>query len=82
MVDRIRKILKRLPSKQQAQLLEIIRRIKENRLTGLDIKKLQARDDVYRVRKGLFRVIFRKDSNIENAIIAVERRSDTTYNEF
>lgn len=80
MVDRIRKILKRLSSKQQEQLLEVIRQIRADRLVGLDVKKLQGRDDVYRVRKGPFRIIFRRVPNTENAIIAVERRSDTTYN--
>lgn len=50
-------------------------------LIGLDVKKLQGRNDIYRVRKGMFRIIFRKIPNVENAIIAVERRSDTTYND-
>ncbi|MFA6447289.1 MAG: hypothetical protein WCW31_03470 [Patescibacteria group bacterium] len=81
MVDRIRKTLKLLSLKQQTQLLEVIQRIRSNNLSGLDVKKLQGRDDVYRVRKGLFRVIFRKIPNAENTIIAVERRNDTTYNE-
>lgn len=82
MVDRIRKTLKRLSPKERVQLLEAVRRIKADNLIGLDVKKLQGRDDVYRVRKGLFRIIFRKIPNVENAIIAIERRSDTTYNEF
>jgi mRNA-degrading endonuclease RelE of RelBE toxin-antitoxin system len=82
MVDTIRKTLKRLPAKQRTQLLEALRLIRTDDLTGLDVKKLQGRNDVYRVRKGVFRVIFRKIPNVENTIIAIERRSDTTYNEF
>ena len=82
MVDRIRKALRQVSPKEQKQLTEAIRQILADDLQGFDIKKLQARDDVYRVRKGDFRIIFRKISNGENAIIAVERRSDTTYNEF
>ncbi|MDO8618170.1 MAG: hypothetical protein Q7N87_04795 [Candidatus Uhrbacteria bacterium] len=78
----MRKILKQLPPKQHVQLLEAIQRIMADHLIGLDVKKLQGRNDLYRVRKGLFRIIFRKILNGENAIIAVERRSDTTYREF
>lgn len=82
MVDRIRKTLRQLSPKEQKQLTQAIQQILIDDLHGFDIKKLQGRDDVYRVRKGDFRIIFRKTSTGENAIIAVERRSDTTYNEF
>ena len=82
MVDRIRKILKQLPSRRQTELLDVLRRIRADHLIGLDVKKLQGRTDVFRVRKGVFRIIFRKILDGENTIIAVERRSDTTYNEF
>lgn len=81
MVDRIRKTLGRLSSKERAQLIDVIRRIKANQIADLDVKKLQGRTDVYRVRKGSFRVIFRKIPDVDNVIIAVERRSDTTYND-
>lgn len=82
MADRIRKTLRKLSSKEQKQLADVIRLIRENDLAGLDLKKLQGRNDVYRVRKGDFRVIFRRVPNSETTIIAIERRSDTTYNEF
>ena len=80
MVDRIRTTLKQLPSKQRFQLIEVIRLIAMDNLVGLDVKKLQGRNDVFRVRKGMFRIIFHKTANKENTIIAIERRSDTTYN--
>ena len=75
------KTLQRLSSKQRTKLLEVIRRVKDERMMGLDVKKLQGRDDVFRVRKGSFRIIFRRIPDAENAIIAIERRSDTTYTE-
>lgn len=80
MVDRIRKNLRQLLPKQHKQLTEAIKRIKQNDLVGFDLKKLAGRDDVYRVRIGSFRVIFRKLPETENAILAVERRTDITYN--
>ncbi|MBF8280242.1 MAG: hypothetical protein HW383_15 [Candidatus Magasanikbacteria bacterium] len=79
MADRIFKILRRLSSKEQKQLTDVIRLIQDNDLIGHDLKKLKGRDDVYRLRKGDFRIIFRRMPNSENIIIAVERRSDNTY---
>ena len=51
-------------------------------MESMDVKKLKARDDVYRARKGDLRVIFRRADDGQIFILAVERRSDTTYNEF
>ncbi len=82
MVDRIRKTLRQLSPKQQKFLIDVIGRILRNDLVGLDVKKLQGLNDVYRVRKACFRVIFRRITNGENIIIAVERRSKSTYKEF
>lgn len=83
MVDRIRKTLRQLSPKERVQIKEAMRKVIMNDLQGCDIKKLQGRDDVYRVRKGAIRIIFRKSSlGKENVIVAVERRSDTTYHLF
>jgi len=81
MVDRIRKTLRQLSPKEQKHITNAIEQIKANDLKGFDLKKLQGRNDVYRVRKGNFRIIFRRISDVENTIIAIERRTDTTYNE-
>lgn len=82
MADRIRKMLQRLSIKQQKQLTEIIQRIIQGNLIGLDIKKLQGMDHIYRVRKGDMRVIFEQPPSKGAKIIAIERRSDTTYHSF
>lgn len=78
MVDRIRKLLKQLAPKESAQLANLIELVIENNLRDLDLKKLKGLDDVYRVRKGKFRIIFRKTPTA-TLIIALERRSDNTY---
>ena len=82
MVDRIRKTLRKQSKKHQEQLKEVIRRITADDLIGLDIKKLQGSNDVYRVRRASFRIIFRRNSNAMNVILSVEKRSDNTYNDF
>ncbi|MFZ2682285.1 MAG: type II toxin-antitoxin system RelE/ParE family toxin [Patescibacteria group bacterium] len=81
MVDRIRKILRQLLPKDLKRLQEVVQKVHDNDVIGLDVKKLEGRDDVYRVRKGDFRIIFQRVPGKENLIIAIERRSDTTYNE-
>ncbi|MEK7620046.1 MAG: hypothetical protein AAB413_02285 [Patescibacteria group bacterium] len=81
MVDRIKKVLKKLQPKELKQLTETIRLVQTNQLFGLDVKKLQSRDDIFRVRRGDFRIIFRRVPDSKNRIIAIERRTDTTYND-
>lgn len=79
MPDNIEKALRKLSNKERSRLREILIAIKAGRLDGLDVAKLKGYDDIYRVRKGDIRIIFRR-MKIETSILAVERRSDTTYN--
>ncbi len=58
-MDPIEKALARLTLKERAVLQSILERIRKGDLRNLGIKKLQARDDVFRVRKGTMRIIFR-----------------------
>ena len=82
MVDKIQKVLDKLSDKEKRQLKPILRDIVENRLidTRYDIKKLAGRNDIYRIRKGQLRIIYRRDESGETYLLAIERRSDTTYN--
>lgn len=81
MVDRIDKALRRLALKERRAIGELAVRIQKGGLAGLDIKKLRGTDDIYRVRKGDLRIIFRKSAD-DVFILAIERRNDTTYREF
>ncbi len=78
MVDKIEKALKKLTEKERKVLKSILTNIQKEKTRGLDIKKLKGRDDIFRVRKGRIRIIFRKKS--ENiSILSIERRSGKTY---
>ncbi len=77
-MDKISKALQKLSAKEKVKLKEILLLIKQDDLQGLDIKKLIGRDDIYRVRKGDMRVIFRKIKS-EIKVLALERRTTTTY---
>ena len=82
MVDRMTKNLKKFQKSDRDRILDLMRRVRIGDLNGLDVRKLKDRSDAFRVRKGDYRVIFRKTENGLHLIIAVERRSNTTYNEF
>jgi mRNA-degrading endonuclease RelE of RelBE toxin-antitoxin system len=55
-----------------------LKNIAKLNLDQLDVQRLCGMGDVYRVRKGKMRIIFRmKGDRVK--LLAVERRSETTY---
>lgn len=80
-MDKIIKFLNKLSDKERNNLDQIISRVSAGDLSGLDVKKLKGERNIFRVRKGDLRVIFQKAHN-SIVVIAVGRRSDTTYGNF
>jgi len=78
-MDKIAKALKKLSDSEKDQFKELLIKIEANNLKNLDVKKLKGYDEIFRVRKGKMRVIFRKTDN-EIFVLAIEKRSDTIYN--
>lgn len=78
-MDKIAKALKKLTLSERKKIKEILREIKNHRFRGLSIKKLKGREDIFRVRKGRIRIIYRMDSSGTILILTIERRSDKTY---
>lgn len=79
MVDRIQKILNKISPKEKSELLAIAQDIERENVAQYDIKKLKGFDDIYRIRKGKFRLIYRVESPGRNKVLAIERRNDNTY---
>ncbi len=77
-MDRIEKALKNLNSKEKKKLKNILSQINSGNFRSLDLKKLKGRTDIYRVRKGDIRVIFRQEKNNSLKILAIERRNSKT----
>jgi mRNA-degrading endonuclease RelE of RelBE toxin-antitoxin system len=77
-MDRIQKALKKLDAKERELVKRILLQLNQGDLTGLQLTKLTGRKDLFRVRKGRLRIIFRR-SNGEIFIVAVERRRERTY---
>ena len=82
MTDRIDKQLCKLETKQQKVYIKLIERILTGDFQGLDIVKLKGNWDIYRVRKGEYRIIFQRMDSGEVKILAFEHRSETTYKSF
>jgi len=79
-MDKISKALDKLSAKENRVIKNILLKIKNDFLAGLDLKKLKNKDDIFRVRKGKIRIIFKMKKNKQISILAIERRSDKTYN--
>ena len=79
-MDKIQKALRKLSSKEQKLVKETLVSLQADQHDNLDLKKLKGREDIFRIRKGSIRIIFRKARTGKIFILAVERRSDTTYN--
>ena len=78
-MDKIDKFLRKISDEVRCEILKILKLIKDNKTSGLDIKKLKGEDGIFRARKGKIRIIY-SSSGEKISILAVERRSDNTYN--
>jgi mRNA-degrading endonuclease RelE of RelBE toxin-antitoxin system len=77
-MDKIQKVLAKLSDKERKQIKSILEKLSFGKIESLDVKKLKGREDIYRVRKGKIRIIYRQnEKNIY--ILTIERRSDNTY---
>jgi len=77
-MDKIDKALRKLGVKEKEKLKNVLLKINKGDFRGLNLKKLKGRNDVFRVRQGNMRIIFRKqDDTIK--VLALERRGSKTY---
>lgn len=77
-MDKIGKVLRSLTAKERKLVREILKRVQAKDLRGFHVKKLKGREDIFRVRKGDFRIIFRMiEAHI--FVLSVERKSEHTY---
>lgn len=79
-MDKIEKALKKLTPKEREIVKKILTNLQNQQLQNLDLKKLKGHDNIFRVRHGKIRIIYRVDQSGAIFVLAVERRSDTTYN--
>lgn len=77
-MDKTQKFLKKLSRTEQKEMIDVLELIFSNKTKDLDIKKLTGYNDIYRVRSGKIRVIFRRQDPDIN-ILEISRRSNKTY---
>ncbi len=78
-MDKIEKALQRLRPAERKKIKDILIRLKNHDFKNLDLKKLKGREDIFRIRQGKIRIIYRVDSKDNIFILALQRRNDTTY---
>jgi len=81
MADPIIKFLARSTATEKKILFGLIDRIVNRNIVGMNAKKLVGSKDLYRVQKGVFRIIYRQ-TKTAYVIISVDRRSEKTYRDF
>jgi mRNA-degrading endonuclease RelE of RelBE toxin-antitoxin system len=77
-MDKVTKELEKLSNKEKAIIKRILIALQKGEFNDFDVKRLKGRDDVFRIRKGKMRIIFRVKEK-EVFVLSLERRSDTTY---
>lgn len=77
-MDKIEKALKKFSPRECEWVKSILLLLNSNELTGLNIKKLKGSSDIFRVRKGDIRIIYRK-MNDRIFILKIDRRREDTY---
>ena len=79
MADKIKKLLAKLTAKERQLVKLLILRVQLDDTEGLDIKQLRGHDDLFRVRKGRLRIVYRKAAASELLIVRIDRRNERTY---
>ena len=77
-MDQISKALKRLSDKERKKIKSVLMKLKSGSYAGSDIKQLKDRSDIYRLRAGSIRIVFRQ-SEKDILILKIARRDEATY---
>lgn len=77
-MDKIEKILRSISQSDRQMLEVILELLMKKKFDTLDIKKLKS-TNLYRARKGRFRIIFGFDENKEIIIYKIKSRNERTY---
>jgi mRNA-degrading endonuclease RelE of RelBE toxin-antitoxin system len=78
MADKIKKLLAKLTAQEREIVKLLILRIKLADTRDLDIKQLKGHRDLFRVRKGRLRIVYRKTAK-EFLVVRIDRRNEKTY---
>ncbi len=74
----LEKLLRKISKKERENILAFLKEITPENLKTLEVKKITGKDDLYRVRKGDYRVIFALKNN-KIFVKKVAKRGEKTY---
>lgn len=77
-MDSIDKVLRKLSPKERSVVKKIISKLVTSQTQGLNIQKLSGTADIFRIRKGNIRVIYRVVEG-RAIVLKIARRSEKTY---
>lgn len=80
-MDKIQKFLLKLSKEERTLLAETIKSIHEGKTKELNTKKLAGYKDIYRVRVGQIRIIYKKKKD-DIQILETSFRSEKTYRKY
>lgn len=78
-MDRIEKEIRKLSERERGWVKEILKLLRRDKTASLDVKKLKGREDIFRIRKGDIRIIYRLTSRKEIFVLSIEKRKERTY---
>jgi len=79
-MDRIEKLFRKISAGERELLLSISKKLMNGEIAGLNIKKLSG-SDFYRLRKGVFRIIFHYKNKIP-IVDSIRLKNERTYHEY
>ena len=80
-MDKIDKFLKKLDAQESDKVARTIADILSCTFDGYDRKKLKGYRDIYRIRIGTIRIIYRELAD-DIEVLEVSRRSEKTYRQY
>lgn len=79
-MDNIEKLFRKISAEERLLLSEISKKLIGGETLGLQIKKLSG-SDFYRLRKGIFRIIFHYENKVP-VIDSIRLKNEKTYRGF
>lgn len=77
-MNKTEKLLQKLNASTRGQIEMALLRLYAGELEGLDIKKIKGSTEIYRLRVGKYRVIY-KQLNGRNELVEISLRNEKTY---
>ena len=78
-MDKIAKALQKFSASEREKIKSILNYLKSGKTVGLDIKKLKGYNDIFRIRKGNIRIIYRLEKKKEIYLLVIDRRDENIY---